>query len=391
MNYFLKRAMELKETILKDRRYLHQHPEVGHDLPDTTKYVMERLNEMGIEAKETCPSGVVGLIRGKKTGKTYMLRADMDALPMEETNNLPFQSLNKGRAHNCGHDMHTSMLLAAARMLKEREEELEGNVKLMFQPAEELFEGSTAMMKAGLLENPKVDVCSAMHVMLDWNPSEYGCGAGFMSSSCDGFKITVKGKGCHGAMPELGIDPINVAIHIYQGFQNLIARETGSKETACLTVGQFSAGNTANIIPATAVLQGTLRTYSQKLREKLVKRMHEIVEAAGKMFGAEVEYEVLSSVPSCYTDPELLKELQGYLDELGAVCADDGYKLIPSDDIAYLSEKVTTVYLLLGAKVENNPFPHHNPKVLFNEDALPYGAAMHAQCAFEWLKKHKND
>ena len=386
MNHFLQRAEELKESMLNDRHYLHQHPEVGNELPITTKYVMDRLTEIGLEPKEICQSGVVAVIQGKKPGKTYMLRADMDALPMTEINDLPFKSLNEN-AHNCGHDMHTSMLLAAAQMLKEKEDELEGCVKLMFQPAEEQFKGSPAMIEAGVLEN--VDACSAMHVMLDWDAPAYGCRAGFMTSSCDGFKITVNGKGCHGAMPELGVDPINVGMHIYQGFQNLIARESGSKETACLTVGQFAAGETPNIIPATAVLQGTLRTYNQTLREKLVKRMHEIVDAAGKMFGAEVTYEVLSSVPSCYTNPEMLAEVKTYLADLGDLCKDDGYMVTPSDDVAFISEKVPTTYLMLGARVEGNPYPHHNPRVLFSEDAMPVGAAMHAQCAFEWLKNHK--
>lgn len=386
MNHFLQRAEELKESMLNDRHYLHQHPEVGNELPITTKYVMDRLTEIGLEPKEICQSGVVAVIQGKKPGKTYMLRADMDALPMTEINDLPFKSLNEN-AHNCGHDMHTSMLLAAAQMLKEKEDELEGCVKLMFQPAEEQFKGSPAMIEAGVLEN--VDACSAMHVMLDWDAPAYGCRAGFMTSSCDGFKITVNGKGCHGAMPELGVDPINVGMHIYQGFQNLIARESGSKETACLTVGQFAAGETPNIIPATAVLQGTLRTYNQTLREKLVKRMHEIVDAAGKMFGAEVTYEVLSSVPSCYTNPEMLAEVKTYLADLGDLCKDEGYMVTPSDDVAFISEKVPTVYLMLGARVEGNPYPHHNPRVLFSEDAMPVGAAMHAQCAFEWLKNHK--
>ena len=386
MNHFLQRAEELKESMLNDRHYLHQHPEVGNELPITTKYVMDRLTEIGLEPKEICQSGVVAVIQGKKPGKTYMLRADMDALPMTEINDLPFKSLNEN-AHNCGHDMHTSMLLAAAQMLKEKEDELEGCVKLMFQPAEEQFKGSPAMIEAGVLEN--VDACSAMHVMLDWDAPAYGCRAGFMTSSCDGFKITVNGKGCHGAMPELGVDPINVGMHIYQGFQNLIARESGSKETACLTVGQFAAGETPNIIPAPAVLQGTLRTYNQTLREKLVKRMHEIVDAAGKMFGAEVTYEVLSSVPSCYTNPEMLAEVKTYLADLGDLCKDEGYMVTPSDDVAFISEKVPTVYLMLGARVEGNPYPHHNPRVLFSEDAMPVGAAMHAQCAFEWLKNHK--
>ena len=386
MNHFLTRAEELKDSMLNDRHYLHQHAEVGNELPVTTKYVMDRLTEIGLEPEEICKSGVVAVIKGKKPGKTYLLRADMDALPMTEINDLPFKSLTEN-AHNCGHDMHTSMLLAAAQMLKEKEDELEGCVKLMFQPAEEQFKGSLAMIEAGVLEN--VDACSAMHVMLDWDAPAYGCRPGFMSSSCDGFKITVNGKGCHGAMPELGIDPINVGLHIYQAFQSLIAREAGSKEIACLTFGQFAAGETSNIIPATCVMQGTLRTYNQTLREKLVKRMHEIVDAASKMFGAEVTYEVLSSVPSCYTDPEMLSEVKSYLTDLGDICACEDYVVTPSDDMAFISEKVPTVYLMLGARVEGNPYPHHNPRVLFNENAMPVGAAMHAQCAFEWLKNHK--
>ena len=389
MNEFLKRAMELNDSILADRHYLHQNAEVGMELPVTTKYVLDRLTAMGIEAKELCKSGVVGLIKGKKPGKVYLLRADMDALPMGEDNCLPCKSLT-ANAHNCGHDMHTAMLLAAAQMLKEKEDELEGTVKLMFQPAEETFEGSKAMIEAGVLENPHVDVASAMHVMLDWNAPSYGCRAGFMTSSCDGFKITGHGKGCHGAMPELGIDPINVGIHIYQAFQNLVARESGSKETVCLTMGQFSAGSTPNIIPAEAVLQGTLRTYNQTLREKLVKRMHEICDAAAAMFGAQVDYEVLSDVPSCYTNPEVLSELRGYVDELEIPCGSDQYMVTPSDDVAFISEKVPMAYLMLGAKVEGNPYPHHNPKVLFDEKAMPYGAAIHAQCAFNWLKNHSD-
>lgn len=386
MDHFLKRAKELKETILADRRHLHKNPEVGMDLPETVKYVMGRLADMGIESTEICKSGVVGVIKGKKPGKTYLLRADMDALPMIEDNRLPYKSVKPGMAHNCGHDMHTAMLLAAAQMLKEKEDELEGTVKLMFQPAEETFEGSKAMIQAGVLEG--VSAASAMHVMLDWAAPAYGCRAGFMTSSCDGFKITVKGKGCHGAMPELGIDPINAAVMIYQQFQELMAREKGSKDVACLTCGQLSAGSTPNIIPAEAVLQGTLRTYNQTLREKLVKRMHEIVQGVSIVTGAEINYEVLSDVPSCYTNPELLAELRGYVADLNIPCLDEGYMVTPSDDVAFISENVPTAYFMLGAKVENNPYPHHNPKVLFDEEAMPYGAAIHAQSAFNWLKNN---
>ena len=387
MNKFLKRAQELEASMKNDRHYLHQNAEVGFDLPITTKYVMDRLQEIGLEPKEICKSGVTALIEGKKPGKTYLLRADMDALSMNEENVLEFASKTNA-AHNCGHDMHTAILLGAAQILKENVDELEGNVRLMFQPNEEAFLGSKAMIEAGVLDD--VDVASCMHMMLDYDASNYACAPGFFSSSCDGFKITVNGKGCHGAMPHLGIDPINVGMSICTAFQQLVSRETPPKETASLTFGQFSGGNTPNIVPDKVVIQGTLRTYNAELRAKLVNRMQTIVKSAGEMYGTTVEYEVLSDVPSIYVNPEMLEEVKTYLSEIeGLTLANDNFRITPSDDMAFISEKVPTVYLLLQARVKDNPYPHHNPKVLFDESAMTWGASMHAQCAFEWLKNHK--
>ena len=387
MNKFLKRAQELEASMKSDRHYLHQNAEVGFDLPITTKYVMDRLQEIGLEPKEICKSGVTALIEGKKPGKTYLLRADMDALSMNEENALEFASKTNA-AHNCGHDMHTAILLGAAQILKENVDELEGNVRLMFQPNEEAFLGSKAMIEAGVLDD--VDVASCMHMMLDYDASNYACAPGFFSSSCDGFKITVNGKGCHGAMPHLGIDPINVGMSICTAFQQLVSRETPPKETASLTFGQFSGGNTPNIVPDKVVIQGTLRTYNAELRAKLVNRMQTIVKSAGEMYGTTVEYEVLSDVPSIYVNPEMLEEVKTYLSEIeGLTLANDNFRITPSDDMAFISEKVPTVYLLLQARVKDNPYPHHNPKVLFDESAMTWGAAMHAQCAFEWLRNHK--
>ena len=227
-----------------------------------------------------------------------------------------------------------------------------------------------------------------MHVMLDSSKPALNYGLGYMTSSCDGFKITVHGNGCHGAMPELGIDPINVGLHIYSAFQNLIARETPSAERAILTFGAFNAGATPNIVPGEAVLMGTLRTYNKELREKLVSRMHEICEYEGKSFGATVDYEVLSDVPSTYSDPEMTKELAGYASEIEpGIIGKTNYMVTPSDDFAFISEHVPTTYFMIEAKVDGCPVQHHNPGVLFNEDALPYGAAVHATCAFNWLNK----
>lgn len=388
MESFLDRADELNEMMLKDRRYLHENAETGTDLPATTAYVMKRLREIGLEPKEICSCGVTALIDSGKPGKTLLLRADMDALPMGEDNNLPFKTKTNA-AHTCGHDMHTAALLAAAQMLTERKEDFRGKVKLMFQPAEEIFTGSRLMIEAGLLKNPTVDAAMAMHVMLDEVPGTISYGSGYMTSSCDGFKLTITGKGCHGAMPHMGIDPINVGVHIYQAYQELIARETPPMETAILTFGQFSAGSNSNIIPETATMQGTLRTYNKEVRKHLVKRMKETAELVAKTFGAEIDYTSLSEIPSSYTDPEMLTEMVGYIRDMNAGIGEiPDYKVTPSDDFAFITEQVPSIYLMNNAKIEGNNYPHHNPGVMFDEKALPIGAAVYAQCAVKWLNNH---
>lgn len=327
------------------------------------------------------------MIKGGKSGKTILLRADMDALPMNETNNLPFKSVTDA-AHNCGHDLHTAMLLGAAQILFECREELCGNVKLMFQPSEELFTGSQKMIDAGLLQNPTVDAALGLHVVLDTPVPSFNYGTGFITSSCDGFKITIKGSGCHGAMPHLGIDPINAGLHLYSAFQNLVARECDPAEKVSLTFGAFNACSTANIIPDSAVLMGTLRTYSKALRQRLVKRIHDICEATETMFHVNVNYEELSNVPPTYSNPELTKELASYANEITPnFIHHTDYKVTPSDNFAFISEHVPTSYVMIVCKMDGCNVQHHNPGVLFDEAVLPYGAAIHATCAYNWLNK----
>jgi len=388
MNEFLERANELKDELIENRRYLHQHPEIRDDLPITAGFVKEKLKEMGIEPVEISKCGIVGLIGGKKEGKTVLLRADMDGLDMTEESGLPFSSKTP-YAHCCGHDLHTAMLLGAAKMLKEREDELKGTVKLMFQPGEEYFIGSKAMIEAGVLENPKVDVAVDMHMNAKNPVGTVAICKGYTCASCDGMKLTVKGKGCHGAWPHNGIDPINVAAHTYLSLQELIARETPPELMATLTFGQFAGGTSANIIPEQVIMQGTMRTFDKDLRAKLKKRVHEVVEYSAKTFGAETEYEVLSDVPSLVTDPELLDIMNEYVKDLDV-------EFIPyppssaSDDFARITELVPSVFYSIGCKPYGDVplYPAHNPKIIFNEDALPIGAAIHAQCALNYLKNH---
>ena len=387
MNRFLKRAQELKDIIVADRRYLHQHAEAGMELPVSAAYIMKRLTEMGLEPKEICNSGIVAIVGGKKPGKTILLRADYDALPMKEETDLPFKS-QTNCAHACGHDVHAAALLGAAQMLKECEDELDGSVKLMFQPGEEIFGGAVSMIEAGLLENPKVDAAMAMHTSLDFAPGSIEIGSGIITSSSDGFEIVIQGSGCHGGMPHEGIDPINVGVHIYQGFMELIGRENAPQQTASLTFGQFAAGNTSNIIPNQAVLKGTLRTRNEEVRKKLLERMEEIVEYSGKMFRAKTVMNKLPSVPCLYSNPELMEELAGYAEDIAPdFIKTRTFTVTASEDFSCIAEKVPSAFFSLGCRPEKDVYANHHPKVVFDEGALPYAAALHAQCAYEWLKK----
>lgn len=255
MKKFIEQAKLIKEEIISYRRVIHSNPEVGQELPKTKKYVMDKLVEFGYSPEEICESGIVATIKGNKPGKTFLLRADMDALPIAEKTSCDFKSTN-GCMHACGHDMHTAMLLGAARLLKENQDEIEGTIKLVFQPDEEGFTGSKKMIKAGVLENPKVDAALAMHVHSGTPSNVVLCGLGTSIAGCNRFRIVVKGKGCHGAMPETGIDPINIAAHIYLAIQTILTREISATESAVVTIGKFVGGDVPNVIPEEVVMEG---------------------------------------------------------------------------------------------------------------------------------------
>ena len=230
----LKEANNYQEKIREERRYLHQHPETGFGLTETKAFVKKELQDMGYEPVECGKAGLIVLAGGKKEGKVFMIRGDMDALPIEEKADVEFASTN-GNMHACGHDMHTAMMLGAARLLKEHEEEIPGTVKLMFQPAEEIFEGSHDMIEAGLLENPSVDAAMMIHVMAGM-PFPAGTvvvsSPGVSAPAADIFEIKIKGKGCHGSMPNAGIDPLNAAAHLLIALQEINTRELGLGEQA---------------------------------------------------------------------------------------------------------------------------------------------------------------
>ena len=267
---FWKRAQELKDEITQNRRRIHQNAEVGLNLPNTKAFVTEKLREYGLKPTE-CGHGVTATLG--KPGKTLLLRADMDALKVKEKTDLPFRSEN-GSMHACGHDMHAAMLLGAARLLKAHQSELKGTVKLVFQPDEEGFTGAKAMLKAGVLEAPEPQAAMALHVNSGTPSGLVLCGKGTFMAGCTLFRITVKGVGCHGAMPETGVDPINIAAHIYLALQEITARELPAKTPAIVTMGKFSAGHAPNIIPQEAVIEGTIRTFDRDVTALILSLIH---------------------------------------------------------------------------------------------------------------------
>lgn len=391
MNYY-ERALELKDETIANRRHIHKNAETGLDLPKTKAYVMKKLTEYGLEPKD-CGSGVTATLG--KGGKVLLLRADMDALPMPEESGEEFACPTGKEAHTCGHDFHAAMLLTAAKMLKEKEDTLEGTIKFMFQPAEETFEGSKNMIENGILENPPVDAALAYHV----SPGKMPIGLFMyndkdtMMYSVDGFKITIHGKGSHGAYPHVGVDPINIGVHIHLALQELIARESDPTHSCVLTIGQFAGGTAANIIPETAVLQGTIRTNKPEARELLVRRMKEVAEKTAAVYNGTVDIEMISEVPPLICNPKLTDEVVGYMQELGipGLTPYPGISASASEDFAVIAEKVpsTFMYLSAGYLDERGQYPAHHPKAQFNEDVCPIGAACLAHCASQWLKNNK--
>ena len=390
MENMITQAQAMKEELLEIRRALHQNPEVGSSLPKTKAYVMEKLREYGYEPQEICESGIVATLKGTKPGKTLLLRADMDALPVNEEADCDFKADN-GCMHACGHDMHTAMLLGAAKLLQNNRELLKGTIKLVFQPDEEGFTGAKRMIEAGVLKHPDVDAAMALHVHSGTPSNLVLIGRGTSIAGCNKFRITVKGTGAHGAMPELGVDPINIAAHIYLAIQEITAREISATIPAVVTIGRFEGGTAANIIPEEVIMEGTIRALSKEAGEFIFERMKEITDKTAGMFRGEAVLESVASAPPLTNDDILVEKVSGYLRDLfgekSVVVFSNGG--MGSEDFDSYSQEVPSIYLMLGAgtKQENPLFGEamHNPKVVFSEDILVTGAAIHAFSAIRLL------
>ena len=396
MNYrILEEAKKLKPELTAHRRWLHSHAETGFELDNTKSYVRQVLEEMGYKVHDC---GKCGLVTAIGTGrKTILLRADMDALPIREETGLDF-ACKTGIMHACGHDLHTSMLLGAARILKSHESELKGTVKLMFQPAEETLEGARDMMKHGVLMD--VDAGMMLHAA---TAVPFPAGTilvsppGISAPSADYFTITVQGKSSHGSAPQEGIDALTAAAHILIGLQEINARELGIGDRAMLTIGTMQGGNAPNVISDNAVMKGTLRCYDENVRNRLKQRIVEISQGISLAFRASARVTWDSGCPTLVNSDKLCHQAPGWLAELlGEDMALSLQKMNPaetptaggSEDFSWISHQIPTVMASIAAGEPKNghQYPLHHPKVTFDEQALPFGAAALAFTAIQYLQ-----
>lgn len=389
----INKAKSVEDYIISCRQSLHQIPEVGLDLPQTSSFVAEELLSMGIEIKEKVGvSGIVGLIKGDKEGKTIALRADMDALPIVEETGLSFASKN-GNMHACGHDGHTAILLGVAKILSQNKDKIKGNIKLIFQPAEEGPGGAEPMIGDGALENPKVDAILGLHIGALSDVNREGLvmvSYDKMMACLDTFKLRFIGKGCHGAYPETGVDPIAMAAYFITNVQTIVSREVSPTDPAVITVGMIQGGSAPNIISDYVELQGTVRAVDQEVRENLAKRIDEIAKGiSGTMRGSySLEYEL--GYPPLANNREFTKFF-----------VNSAKKIIPEEDIivmnkpvmggedmAYFLNEVPGTFFFMNnpQMVDGKYYPHHNSRFDINEKVLYRGAALLLQTVLDYLE-----
>ncbi len=389
----LAEAREMGAEFAEIRHYIHSHAEVGFDMPHTLAKVRETLVSFGYEPKSLGKAGLIASIGDENNGQCMLLRADMDALPMKEEADVPFASEN-GNMHACGHDMHTTMLLCAAKLLKMHESELCGSVFLMFQPAEELLSGAKDMVEAGVLAEARADAALMLHVFAG---SGLGAGKvivpphGVSAPAADYFTINVKGKSSHGAMPQKGKDALLAACQIVTALQGICAREVPAGEPAMLTIGQVSAGTAPNIIAGEAAIAGTMRAFAKGSRENLKNRLMATANGVAAMLDVSAEVVFDKGCPALINDKKMCECASRYCKELlgeGAVIpASELGGAGGSEDFAYIAEHIPAVCLLISA--EANEYPLHHSKVVFDESVIPTGGAIYAYTAMRYLSEKK--
>jgi amidohydrolase len=386
---FVALAQALEDEMIARRRDFHQHPELGFQEFRTSEIVASELNSLGLEVRTGIGStGVVGLLEGDKPGPTILMRFDMDALPIVEANTTDYISQNPGVMHACGHDAHTAMGLAVAKMLMPLRKDIAGTLKFVFQPAEEGLGGAEAMVKDGVMDDPRPERSLSMHV---WNDFPFGWVAattGPCMAASERFTITLQGKGGHGASPSLAKDPVAAAAQIITALQTIVSRNVNALESAVISVTAVRAGEAFNVIPDTAELRGTVRTFKPEVRAVVLKRIPEVVEGIARAMDCPATLEMRSITPAVTNDSVMAAEVRALAKTMPSVTKVlDDSRTMGSEDMAFMMNDVPGCYFFVGsANAEKQlDFPHHHPRFDIDERVLVQGAALMAKAAAHYV------
>ena len=394
MPEFIQQARELFPYTQSLRRDFHMHPELGFREIRTGGIVAKELESLGIEVtKGVGKTGVVGLLEGTKPGPTLLLRFDMDALPITEETGAEYASQNQGVMHACGHDGHTAIGLTVAKILHAHRDQLEGTIKFCFQPSEEGNNGEEAggaemMMRDGLLEGPQVDMSLSLHL---WNEKPLGwlgVTKGPIMAGADIFTVRVTGRGGHGAIPDAAVDPIVAAANIVNALQTIVARNVSPLDTAVLSVTNIHGGTAFNVIPPEVKLEGTIRTFDEAVRQKVVERFEKIARGVGEGMGCQVEVEIKRITPALVNNESMTSRVQETAQRLlSASDIDTGYQTMTAEDMAFMQEQIPGCYFFVGSNDTRRhlDYGHHHPRFDFNEEALIHGSALMAAAAMHVL------
>ena len=377
----------LKELVAL-RRAIHQYPEPGFKEFRTSALIRSKLRSWGVDHKAMCGTGVVGLIKGSKPGPTMLIRADMDALPLTELNKVPYCSRNKGVMHACGHDGHVAMALLAAKLLQKRRTSFRGNVKFMFQPAEEGPGGAGPMMDEGLLKGPKVDAAFAIHMWNDLPTGRMGVRSGPVFASADEFTIKVIGRGGHGAAPHQTVDPVAAAAQVVTACQNIVSRKVDPTKSAVVTFGQIHGGTRHNIIPDVVEMTGTVRAFEEPVRKLLQREIPKVAGGVASALGARMEFGYHRGYPPTVNEESMTDLVRDSVREAaGTAAAVEQDVSMGAEDMALVLQEVPGCYFFLGSMNARKGLihPHHSAQFNFDEDALALGVETWLRLAQRFL------
>jgi amidohydrolase len=394
MQDFHAAAARLRGEMIARRRDLHQHPELAFEETRTAALVAEELGKLGLEVRAGVgKTGVVGLLSGAEPGPTVLLRCDMDALPIQEENDTPYRSQTPNKMHACGHDGHTTVALAVAKLLAAEQARMQGQVMFVFQPAEEIGQGARAMLNEGVWGDDKPVACFGMHVWPELPVGEVIVSPGALMSGAAIFQVEITGKGSHAARPHLSHDPLMCGVQLVNAYQSIISRNLDPIESAVLSVTQFQAGQAFNVIPSQAVLKGTFRTFTAQTQALIIERLESLTAAIAQSMGCEAKLTIDVRVPPLYNDGAITDRLlAGYRQTLPdyRYHADAGFKTMESEDVAYFLEAIGGTYLLVGSGYPAPAWNHglHHPEFDLNEEVLVVGASLLAGALSDYVLPH---